>query len=75
MIDAKKLVKGQELLIILEKVKDRLPIDLLKILKKAPKGIWYGGYKMVDGNSFALILELLDGKTYWFFEEELSTNE
>ena len=29
------------------------------------------GYKMVDGNSFGLVLELSNGSTSWFFENEL----
>ena len=30
------------------------------------------GYKMVDGNQFGLVIELEDGSSQWFFEEELS---
>ncbi len=72
MIKAENLLKGQRLLIDLNRVKDRLPKDLLMKISKDPSGIWWGGYKMVDGNCFGLIIELADGSKPWFFEEELS---
>ncbi len=65
------LVKGQKLKVELEVVKDRLPREVLIQLQKEPYGQLIG-YKMVDGNNFGLVLELKNGCTSWFFEEELS---
>tara|TARA_Y100001968_G_C19414594_1_gene748293 strand:+ start:220 stop:513 length:294 start_codon:yes stop_codon:yes gene_type:complete len=72
MIDSNKLVKGQKLAIELDKVRDRLPNHLLKIISDKPLGTWMGGYKMVDGNQFGIVLELSEGTSMWFFESELS---
>tara|TARA_Y100001968_G_scaffold303446_1_gene317616 strand:- start:139 stop:369 length:231 start_codon:yes stop_codon:yes gene_type:complete len=72
MIRSETLLKGQRLRIELTKVKDRLPVALFEKLKKDPNGVWNGGYKMVDGNAFGLVLELNDGTKSWFFENELS---
>ena len=70
MVQAEALVKGQRLRVDLNKVRDRLPADLIKHLCNDPTGILIG-YKMVDGNAFGLVLELSDSLTSWFFEEEL----
>ena len=72
MIKSDELVKGQKLHINLNSVQDRLPDELMNKLRKEPTGVWMGGYKMVDGNEFGLILELSDGSSSWFFEKELS---
>ncbi len=72
MIQAANLVKGQTLRIHLDQVQDRLPTNLYNQLELDPYGKWMGGYKMVDGNAFGLVLELGDGSTSWFFEDELS---
>jgi len=69
--DSSKLVKGQLLLVELNKVKDRIPPKLKKIIEKNPIGKLVG-YKMVDGNQFGLALELEDGNVTWFFEHELT---
>ena len=72
MIKSDELLKGQKLHIDLNSVQDRLPEELMNKLRKEPTGVWMGGYKMVDGNEFGLILELSDGSFSWFFEKELS---
>ena len=71
MVQAEKLVKGQRLKIDLAHVKDRLPANLFKEIKKDPFGSLIG-FKMVDGNSFGLVIQLSNGTKSWFFEEELS---
>ena len=71
MINSETLIKGQKLRIELDKVFDRLPKKILAELESEPYGVWTGGYKMVDGNSFGLVLELKDGRKMWFFESEL----
>ncbi len=70
MINSQNLVKGQTLHIKLDAVKDRLPKELFKQLTLDPYGKLIG-YKMVDGNSFGLVLELKNGVRSWFFEKEL----
>jgi len=71
IIDSSKLIKGQKLRINLDKVLDRLPKELLLLIKEEPVGILVG-FKMVDGNSFGLVIELSNGKRLWFFDNELS---
>ena len=68
--DSSKLVKGQRLQVVLDKVEDRLSSRLLKQLKVDPCGLLIG-YKMVDGNQFGFALKFSDGNTHWFFEHEL----
>ena len=70
MVQAESLHKGQLLRIDLEKVKDRLPNKLIKQITSYPIGKLVG-FKMVDGNSFGLVLELSNGMRGWFFENEL----
>ena len=70
MVQAENLIKGQRLRVKLDTVKDRLPQNLVKQLTINSHGKLMG-YKMVDGNSFGLVLELENGKTSWFFEDEL----
>ena len=70
MVEAKTLIQGQTLKVNLDAVKDRLPKKLIKQLTIDPYGKLVG-YKMVDGNSFGLVLELSNGIRSWFFENEL----
>tara|TARA_Y100001968_G_C18737418_1_gene427307 strand:+ start:46 stop:279 length:234 start_codon:yes stop_codon:yes gene_type:complete len=72
--DSSNLVKGQILKVDLSLVQDRLPSKLIIQLKKDPIGTLVG-WKMVDGNSFGLVLRFNDGSVNWFFEEELSLVE
>ena len=69
--DSTTLIKGQNLKIELEAVKDRLPSNVLEIIKKEPN-VKLVGYKMVDGNQFGLVVKLNNGEINWFFENELS---
>lgn len=68
--DPTKLQQGQKLRVDLSLVRDRLPDKLFSKLTNNPVGKLVG-YKMVDGNSFGLVLELEDGSSSWFFEAEL----
>ena len=72
MVNSENLFKGQKLRIDLDKLQDRFSPELLEKLNLEPIGLWNGGFKMVDGNSFGLVLELSDGTSMWFFENELS---
>ena len=70
MINSEALVKGQQLKVNLDNVRDRLPKALLAELINDPYGELIG-YKMVDGNNFGLVLQFKSGATSWFFESEL----
>ena len=65
------LQKGQNLRVEINEVKDRLPQNILEIIRKEPL-VELVGYKMVDGNQFGLVVKLMNGEINWFFEKELS---
>ena len=61
---------GANVRVDVEQVRDRIPKDLLKKLKDNPRGKVVD-YKMTDGTDIGLVLELSDGTTSWFFNEEI----
>ena len=69
--DSTRLKKGQSLKIEFNEVKDRIPKNILEMIKKEPI-VELVGYKMVDGNQFGLVVKLNSGEISWFFENELS---
>ena len=69
--DSSTLHKGQNLKVDINVVKDRLPKNILEIIREKPV-VALVGYKMVDGNQFGLVVKLTNGKINWFFENELS---
>jgi len=69
--DSSTLQKGQLLRVEINEVKDRLPLNILKDIRKEPI-VELVGYKMVDGNEFGLVVKLNNGEINWFFEKELS---
>ena len=69
--DSTTLKKGQRLKIEIDEVKDRLPQNVLEMIRKDPL-VELVGYKMVDGNEFGLVVKLNNGEINWFFEKELS---
>ena len=69
--DSSNLQKGQNLRVEINEVKDRLPHNILEIIREEPL-VELVGYKMVDGNQFGLVVKLTNGKINWFFEKELS---
>ena len=69
--DSTRLKKGQSLKIEFNEVKDRIPKNILEMIKKEPI-VELVGYKMVDGNQFGLVVKLKSGEISWFFENELS---
>ncbi len=71
IIDSSNLQKGQNLRVEIKEVKDRLPENILKAIRKDPV-VELVGYKMVDGNQFGLVVKLTNGEINWFFEKELS---
>jgi len=69
--DSSALQKGQNLRVEINEVKDRLPKNILEIIRNEPV-VELVGYKMVDGNQFGLVVKLTNGEINWFFEKELS---
>jgi|TARA_B100000475_G_scaffold116131_1_gene84672 hypothetical protein len=69
--DSSILQKGQSLRVEINEVKDRLPQNILELIRKEPI-VELVGYKMVDGNEFGLVVKLNNGEINWFFEKELS---
>ncbi len=69
--DSSTLQKGQNLRVEITEVKDRLPQNILDVIRKEPI-VELVGYKMVDGNQFGLVVKLTNGEINWFFEKELS---
>ena len=69
--DSSILQKGQSLRVEINEVKDRLPQNILELIRKEPI-VELVGYKMVDGNEFGLVVRLNNGEINWFFEKELS---
>ena len=72
--DSSTLKKGQNLKIDINAVKDRLPKNILELIRRDPI-VELVGYKMVDGNQFGLVVKLNNGQINWFFEKELSIIE
>ena len=69
--DSSILQKGQSLRVEINEVNDRLPQNILELIRKEPI-VELVGYKMVDGNEFGLVVKLNNGEINWFFEKELS---
>ena len=69
--DSSTLKKGQNLRVEINEVKDRIPNNILEIIREEPL-VELVGYKMVDGNEFGLVVKLTNGEINWFFEKELS---
>ncbi len=61
---------GTKVGIDLDEVRDHLPIELMNKLGDDPWGVVVG-YKITDGQSFGMVLELSDGSKNWFFNDEL----
>ncbi len=61
---------GSQVKIELDMVKDRIPATLIQSLSENPRGKVID-YKMTDGTGIGLVLELSDGTTSWFFENEI----
>ncbi len=62
---------GSRVKVNLDLVRDRIPSNLIKTLANDPKGKVLD-YKMTDGTGIGVILELSDGTTSWFFDEEIN---
>ncbi len=70
MASASQIEIGSKAQIDLERIQDRIPTDLFKRLKDAPHGIVLE-YKITDGKGIGFVLQLNDGSTSWFFDDEI----
>jgi len=52
------------------RVRDRIPAGLVAALKADPTGT-VTGFRMTDGTGVGVVLELADGSTSWFFDDEI----
>ena len=52
------------------RVRDRIPNALVELLKKDATGTVVE-FRTVDGKGIGVVLELSNGSTSWFFEDEI----
>ena len=63
---------GSKIKINIERVRDRIPSDLIDQLSQDPRGTVVD-YKMTDGRGgIGVVLKMNDGSKQWFFEDEIS---
>ncbi len=65
---------GSTVQVDLDLVQDRFPEDLVNRLKDNPTGKILD-YKMTDGNSIGIVVELSDKSKIWLFDTEVSCLE
>ena len=53
------------------RVRDRIPADLVSALKADPVGT-VRDFKMTDGTGVGVVVELSNGLTSWFFDDEVA---
>ncbi|MGC6482719.1 MAG: DUF2862 domain-containing protein [Synechococcus sp.] len=53
------------------RVRDRIPNALVELLKKDATGTVVE-FRTVDGKGIGVVVELSDGSTNWFFEDEIA---
>ncbi len=62
---------GAKIKINLDKVRDRIPNNLVELIAADPRGTVMD-YKMTDGQGIGVVLKLNNGTKNWFFEDEIS---
>ena len=53
------------------RVRDRIPSALVELLKKDSTGTVVD-FRTVDGKGIGVVVQLSDGSTSWFFEDEIA---
>jgi hypothetical protein len=53
------------------RVRDRIPAEMVELLRADASGV-VCGFKMTDGSGVGVVVELSDGSTGWFFDDEIS---
>ncbi len=61
---------GSKIKVNLDRVRDRIPPNLINQLKTDPRGT-VRDYKMTDGTGIGVVLEFNNGQKVWFFEDEI----
>tara|TARA_Y100001968_G_scaffold187815_1_gene172171 strand:+ start:1921 stop:2148 length:228 start_codon:yes stop_codon:yes gene_type:complete len=65
---------GSKIKVNLDKIRDRIPADLVTQLESDPRGT-VKDYKMTDGiGGIGVVLEFNNGVKHWFFEDEIKGN-
>ena len=63
---------GSKIKVNLDRVRDRIPADLIAQLESNPRGT-VKDYKMTDGiGGIGVVIEFDNGKKHWFFEDEIN---
>ncbi len=63
---------GSTIKVNLDRVRDRIPQDLIAQIEADPRGT-VKDYKMTDGTGIGVVIELRDGQKTWFFEDEIKS--
>ncbi len=53
------------------RVRDRIPAELVQTLQSDATGT-VRDFKMTDGNGIGVVVELSDGSSGWFFDDEIA---
>ena len=53
------------------RVRDRIPQTMVNLLKSDSSGT-VKDFRTVDGKAIGVVVELSDGSTSWFFEDEIA---
>ena len=69
---ATNLRVGSKVRINLDNVKERIPANLVELLKKDPRGTLVD-FKMTDGQGIGVVVEFGDGTISWFFDDEITS--
>tara|TARA_B100000700_G_C14310082_1_gene518874 strand:- start:117 stop:341 length:225 start_codon:yes stop_codon:yes gene_type:complete len=64
---------GSTIKVNLDRVRDRIPQNLLTQLEEDPRGT-VKDYKMTDGTGIGVVIELRNGQKTWFFEDEIKAS-
>jgi hypothetical protein len=54
------------------RVRDRIPADLVAALKADATGV-VRDFRLTDGKGIGVVVELNNGTTTWFFDDEITT--
>jgi hypothetical protein len=55
----------------IQRVRDRIPADMVGLLHGDASGV-VKEFKMTDGSGVGVVVELSNGSTGWFFDDEIA---
>tara|TARA_Y100001968_G_C19189258_1_gene634360 strand:- start:147 stop:374 length:228 start_codon:yes stop_codon:yes gene_type:complete len=65
---------GSRIKVNLDRVRDRIPANLIIQLENDPRGT-VKDYKMTDGiGGIGVVIEFNNGQKHWFFEDEIKAS-